>query len=74
MKDNYFMASDDEEDFLDKVYFYLTEKRYADGTSENCKKVLSINLSYVMHVAIYIAIGIRTILMCTRVQLCFELH
>lgn len=34
------MASDDEEDLLDKVYFYLTEKRYTDGTSENCKRVI----------------------------------
>ena len=33
------MASDDEEDLLDKVYLYLTEKQYADGTSENCKRI-----------------------------------
>ena len=68
------MASDNEEDLLDKVYFYLTEKRYADGMSEHCRKVISINVSYVMHVATYIAIGIRTILTCTHVQLCSELH
>ena len=30
------MASDDEEDLLDRVYLQLMEKRYADGTSENC--------------------------------------
>ena len=34
-------SSDDEEDcLLDKVYFYLTEKQYADGTTENCKRVI----------------------------------
>ena len=35
------MASDHaEEDLLEKVYFYLTEKRYPDGTFENCKRVI----------------------------------
>ena len=34
------MASDDEEDFLDRVYLHLTEKRYAYGTSENCKRMI----------------------------------
>ena len=28
------------EDLIDKVYFYLTEKRYPDGTSENCERVI----------------------------------
>lgn len=34
------MASDEEEDLLEKVFLYLTEKRYPDGTSENCKRVV----------------------------------
>ena len=34
------MASGDEEDLSDRVYLYLTEKRYADGTSENCKRII----------------------------------
>ena len=35
------MTSDgDDENHLDKVYLYLTEKRYADGTTENCKRVI----------------------------------
>jgi len=34
------MASDDEVNLLDKVYLYLTEKRYADGTTENCKRII----------------------------------
>ena len=34
------MASDDEEDLLDRVYLYLTEKQYADGTSEYCKRII----------------------------------
>ena len=38
------MASDDKEDLLDRVYLYLTEKRYADGTSENCKRIIRKNL------------------------------
>jgi len=25
---------------LDKVYLYITQKWYADGTSENCKRVI----------------------------------
>ena len=31
------MADTSEEELLDKVYLYITEKCYADGTSENCK-------------------------------------
>lgn len=29
-----------EEELLDKVYLYLTEKRYADGTTENGKRII----------------------------------
>ena len=34
------MANDDEEDLLDRVYLYLTEMWYADGISENCKRII----------------------------------
>ena len=34
------MASDNEEDLLDRVYLYLMEKQYADGTSENFKRII----------------------------------
>ena len=34
------MASDDEEDLLDMVYLHFVEKRYADDTSENCKRII----------------------------------
>ena len=34
------MAGNDEEDLLDRVYLYLMEKWYADGTSENCKRII----------------------------------
>ena len=34
------MADTGEEELLDKVYLYVTEKCYADGTSENCKKII----------------------------------
>ena len=34
------MADTGEEELLDKVYLYVTEKCYADGTSENCKRII----------------------------------
>ena len=34
------MADTSEEELLDKVYLYITEKCYADGTSENCKRII----------------------------------
>ena len=30
----------EEDELLDKVYLYITEKRYADGTSENGKRII----------------------------------
>ena len=40
------MASDDKEDLLDRVYLYLMEKRYADGTSENCVQKYNLKESF----------------------------
>ena len=34
------MVESSEEELLDKVYLYLTDKQYADGTSENCKRII----------------------------------
>ena len=34
------MADTSEEELLDKVYLYITEKCYANGTSENCKRII----------------------------------
>ena len=42
------MADTSEEELLDKVYLYITEKCYADGTSENCKRRKPQNLLLLM--------------------------
>ena len=33
-------SSSQEDELLDKVYLYLTEKRYAGGTTENVKRII----------------------------------
>ena len=40
------MASNNEEVLLDRVYLYLMEKWYADGTSENYKRIIRKNQSF----------------------------
>ena len=41
------MADTSEEELLDKVYLYITEKCYADGTSENCKRIDAIKIEII---------------------------
>ena len=38
-------SSDQEEELLDKVYLYLTEKHYADGTTDNGKIIIRSGLN-----------------------------